>query len=820
MVYQNPPQMTTNLAPDNDQEVNTHFSEQRVVESQQAYPSSSIQLPPAVEQEMADDTWYAKQQLMKPVQLAQVAWSTSIARDTDIYSVNFPQVLESVDSIVLRTLRMYAFYKLTPCFRVQLNATQFHQGQLICSFDPFSISSRLTTPTTLEPLFDLFYATGLPNVKIMASESDAVELCVPFIHPRSFLTTNSTSTFNNLGAFRITVLNPLIVADGTSPSISVTIWVYAKDAQVHVPIYDHTPILDDSTLPPNETNQRVVVATSKIFDSISSPFSSLTSQLSNLVSPIISSVNKGAKQAHTMYGNIISGNVGQALRTGQGLIDTLGDLFGFDYPARTIQPPKTISAVENLAVSIGQSQSQRMALDPFSLHHLPDEIAGESIDSMNLMRIAKMPMLLSQFVFSGSSPIDSLLFSTPVTPTVSAIKNGFFRRTYLSAVANAFTYWSGGINFDIEVIATKFHSGKLLFAFVPNDVAIPTYTQAATSLPNIIVDIQQTSSTRFKIPYVSSTSLKNCQRQLSFSTTAVTDLAYEDSCIGTLVCYVQNTLAYASNVSSQVEINMYIAAGDDFSLYVPCKPLLDKTFTPGERTVVATSNQIGIDTNKNNDVQTNSVLAKGSGQSIPRSHFGENYSLIDIIRRFNFYNSYALSLAQPDSIPVTPDYLTLSANTTIVDNYPMISYFSSLYSCFSGTLRYKIIPSSNRVDRLSLLVSHIPSLSLINNFFEPEAALPSPFQGIATLLTQTQQDAAIEFEVPYYSKFNMLVMQQPDADYALNGLVAISTKGTLSESLTTLPLDIYIAAGEDFRFIYLRPLGADTTNISYSVTTL
>jgi hypothetical protein len=139
MVYQNPPQMTTNLAPDNDQEVNTHFSEQRVVESQQAYPSSSIQLPSAVEQEMADDTWYAKQQLMKPVQLAQVAWSTSIARDTDIYAVNFPQVLESVDSIVLRTLRMYAFYKLTPCFRVQLNATQFHQGQLICSFDPFSI---------------------------------------------------------------------------------------------------------------------------------------------------------------------------------------------------------------------------------------------------------------------------------------------------------------------------------------------------------------------------------------------------------------------------------------------------------------------------------------------------------------------------------------------------------------------------------------------------------------------------------------------------------------------------------------------------------
>jgi hypothetical protein len=81
----------------------------------------------------------------------------------------------------------------------------------------------------------------------MASESDAVELCVPFIHPRSFLTTNNASIFNNMGRFRVTILNPLAVAEGTSPNVTVSIWVYAKDASVHVPIQDHVPILEGRT---------------------------------------------------------------------------------------------------------------------------------------------------------------------------------------------------------------------------------------------------------------------------------------------------------------------------------------------------------------------------------------------------------------------------------------------------------------------------------------------------------------------------------------------------------------------------------------------
>lgn len=802
--------MTQNLAPDISNSVNTVFSEQRVVESQPAFKSSTMILPQSVENEMTDETWFAKQQLMKPVQLAQVQWSATNARDSELYTCSFPNVLSSVESIVLRTLRMYAYFKMTPCFRIQINSTQFHQGQLICSFDPFSISSRATTGIG-DYYYDIFYASGLPNVKIMASESDAVELCIPFIHPVSFWTTNDADPFmfQNLGEFRISVLNPLIVADGTSPSVTVTVWVYAKDAQVHVPIFDHQPILDPGT------NQ--LQATYGISD-ITSSISSIAQEASSKLSPVLSSVRKGASQAHTLIGNIASGNIGQALRTGQGIVDTLGDLFGFDYPARTLQPPKTISPVENLSVGIGQSQSQRMAIDPFSLHLVEDDVAGESKSAMDLLAIAKMPMLLSQFAYTGTSAQDSLLFQTPVTPTVSCLRsNGLLRRTYLSTVSNAFCYWNGGINFDIEIVATRFHSGKLLFAFVPNDSDTPSYGAAADGLPNIIIDLQQTSSTRFKVPFVSPRPLKDVQRlNPTFSilpSPIPADIYYTSSCIGTLVCYVQNVLNYASNVSPTVEINIYISAADDFGLYVPARPAIDLIpFVPPA--LEATSNEVGIDLNKNNEPVTAAVLSKGQLESIPRKHFGENYALIDIIRRFTYQNSFSLTGISPIGYPVTP------LNDDIAPkNSCYIQYFSYLYSAYCGSIRYKFVTDTTRSQNLPLQIVHVPSTPAAFVVGSTPTITALIGSGFGILRTNAQQDCAIEAEVPYYSKFNMLVHHRRDfPDVANNGAIFLQTTATATNVNTNV--DVYIAAGEDFRFIYVRPFVNDTTNIGYHVTSL
>lgn len=807
-IYQNPSNLTENLSPDNSAFQSTHFSEQRVVESQIAHPTSTMTLPTVIENEMADDQWIAKQQLMKPVQISQVAWTTSQARGTNILSVSLPSVLEGVESIFLRTLSMYAYYKLTPCLRIQINSTQFHQGQLICSFDPFSLCFDTVPTSSGQYFYDYFYATGLPNVKIMASESDAVELCIPFVHPRSYLTTNRTDVYNTLGRFRITVLNPLTVSTGTTPSVTVTTWLYAQDSSVHVPIFYHTPILDYTTTLEVEAT------------------SGMISSLSQMVSPVLSQLKTGASQTQDIFGNLVSGNVGQALRKGQGLVDTLGSLLGFDYPARTLQPPKTISPIENMALCKGQSQSQRMATDAFSLHSVPDEVAGESIHSMDLLKIAQMPMLLAQFQFLDTSTVDSQLFTCPINPTVSPYSTTVgLRRTYLSAISNAFGYWSGGINFDIEIVATRYHSGKLLFAFVPNTDVIPSYVDAASGLPNIIIDLQQTSSTRFKVPYVSSTSLKNVARNVPYvpSGTALTERSFYDSCIGTLVCYVQNQLTHASNVAPQIEVNVYISAADDFKLYVPEKPLMANIATLPE--VEATSNNIGIDVNKNNDVVTQSNLAKGTGESQIYNRFGEQYTLSDLIKRFSFVQTN--DVTSTPTIGFSTFYSVNPLNYTQGStSCPYLTYFSFLYSAFTGSIRHKYVFNSSRNTPLIGRIYHAYNYSPSHVDFTAVGNRTQP-QGLAELATTIQQDNTIECEIPYYSKFNMLIhpglpVALSNSDqYTNNGFVILTLQpGSEADIPPTIPITQFMAAGEDFRFIYLRPFVTDFTNLSYSVPIL
>lgn len=786
--------------------------EQRVTDSQIAYPSTQIQLPQSVEDEMADGTWMAKSQLMKPVQLGQATWTTSQPRNGNIFDFSFPKILENNDSLATRTLCMYSFYKLAPCFRIQINSTQFHQGQLICAFDPFSF-------TKVNPESDIYsyvYATGLPHVRIMASESDAVELKIPFIHPRSFLTTNSQN-YNNLGNFYVTIMNPLNAAEGTTPSVTVTVWMYAVDAEVHVPIHYHNPILEPPTsleatssfIPQEKKNLKM----NQNLNKESPPQSRSFGQISGGI------LDNGLK----LFGNLITGNVGQALRTGQGLIDDFGELLGFDYPTDPINSQKTISPVENMSVGIGKSRAQRMAIDPMSLHAVSDDIASESLSAMGLKNIIQIPMLVSSFEFNSTVPQNSLLFNIPVHPQISALIPAIgTQRSYLSYVSNAFTYWAGGIKYDIEIVATRFHSGKLLFAYVPNTFSIPTYDEAAKSLPNVIVDLQQTSNTTFTVPFTSSTSMKS-----TLLKTVSTPNEFVDAATGQLVCYVQNALTYASNVTPKVEVNIYQYAAEDFKLYVPRRVAINippPTESQSKSKLESTTG-ISIVESTNMGHKTSAALSKDQAISKARFHFGEDYNLLDILRR------YSLTLYNEYRIPDNENYEYQSVEVTPVPNQDesfdylnsYLNYFGRIYSAWCGSLRYKFIFNTDRTSNSTFTISHHPDPVHLDYVDEERLTNDNLYplyanNGYSVVRTNLCQDNALEIEVPFYSKYNMLLTRDIDTYYNQPTYKEYSNNGDLFTTLANFKetpvqenCDIYTSAGEDFRFIYLRPPSIDTS---------
>lgn len=782
--------MVDNLSTDVQQETNTTYFEQRAVIAETTFPGSSLSMPSGIEGEMAESHWMARTQLSKPTQISQVQWTTSQAPGTNVTSFTFPEVLSTVDSVIRRTLQMYAFYKMSPVFRFQLNATQFHQGQLIISFDPFrqAISDNFTisSQNTTTPVFNRFYATGLPNVKIMASESDPVELQIPYIHPKNFLSSNSqnSSTYNILGEIRVTVLNQLKVAEGTTPSLTLTTWVYAQDSSVHVPIQYH-----DLSVQPTS---------------------------------LISSIKSGISHGSNLIGNFATGNFGKGLRNGQGLIDDLGKLFGFDYPNRPLGPENNIKNVESLANARGATRSERLALDPVSGHPLDME-ETTSMGEMDISRIIQMPMLIDQTAFPSTASPQQILYYIPVSPLLAA-RSGTYngvaltQPTYLAYLSQFFCFWRGSIQFDFEFVATRFHSGKLLVGFVPNDNPDGlTYASISTSTPSAVIDIQQTSKVSFTVPYQSTTALKYVNQ---------IDNNFDETILGYLVVAVQNQLTYASNVSPSIDINLYVRAGEDFSYLVPRAPNIDYRI-PAAPTAEPTSDVTFQSTRTGGeDSSSQGHLSHGQSLSTPKPRFGESYGLIDCIRRFTplveQQSEQAFNLPDNDNKftylgihPVLYSRLNEYNTTTALTFSAPPSYLAligRLFSAWAGSIRYKIVTSSPRTTNQSLSVYHLPDTAVRNLSPFTAYGQVTQFSGYAGAQTDLSQNTTLEIEVPFYSIYNFLLTHPTSTGASgaspylanhnypyLDGYLAM-----VISSDTQITPKIYVAAGEDFRYFYLR----------------
>lgn len=806
-----PRTMEDNLAPDHQQATNTNFLEERTQILEQAKHDVSMSLPPLIEQQMPEEHWMARNQLMKPVLVRQVDWTTSQERNFELVKFNLPAILGEVESVVLRTLSMYAFYKLTPVVRLQINATQFHQGQLIMSFDPFNQAVDRNVATNYAqyyPIHDIYYASGLPNVKVMASEADPVELHIPFVHPRSFLTSNSQYGYDDLGRVRVTVLNPLLAAEGASPSVAVTIWIYAKDASVHVPMNYHTPQLPIQTIP-----------------SIGE------------VSNILDNIAGGARNTYKLIGNLITGNPGKALRDGQGLVDNLGEIFGFDYPTRTLSPEKTISPVENMAISVGASRSQRLCLDPVSSYTPDPAIFGSTSDDLDLMRIAKTPMLLAQVKWLASSPVGTNLFTIPITPMIAPNNLGTTELpvnnvSFLAFATSLFNYWRGGITFDIEFIATHFHSGRLAVGFSPNaDPTSNNYANVTSSLPNIILDLQQTSRLSFSVPFVSATPLKYVELGYGDTPLPLTD----ESLIGYLGIYVMNKLVAASNVAPSVEINVYIRASDDYQLFTPAHHGLSFVRAEAPTSIVESQPSIGgtdIQSNRIKDTGMSPVshLTLGSGLSPKELRFGESFSLVDLIRRFNFAGKIQIPVNTSESpfSPVNQEFgtsaiivsptmeidLSQAAPRIIASYYTTLGVLSRIFSVWSGSIRHKDVTNQNRMSEVGLSVVHYPTYYLKTASDPRYLTAPNYAQTITTLA----QDNTLEYEIPYYAPYQCLMTKPPPVTdiepvsstellkASVNGVLVVTPFGSQEGSIVVYRFQ---AGGDDFRFAYLRPPGAD-----------
>jgi len=421
--------------------------------------------------------------LRRPTLIDSRAWTTATGNGV-LGSVLEPWFLYLNNAVIRNKLNNYAFLRAKLCLKVVINATPFHFGCMRVAYEPNVNStntgdrvSKVRTNATTNNTLIIPYSQ-LPGVWVLPADDSGGEIHVPYFRHTNWLSLKSAASVKTMGNLTYYVAFPLTVAS-TSGSTSVTINTFAWLEDVE---------LGGST-------------------------SELTLQAKDEYDGVVSAPARAVATAAAHFTGVpIIGKFAKATTIGAGAISSIAGLFGFtNTPVIDNVHGVVPMAGVHLASSEIGTPVQKLTLDPKQELSIDPTMHGiSSDDQMAIDYITKKKSTLVMDGWSTSDGVGTVLFNARVSPQlfgrVDIVDGGAVKRadrvyhSPMSYIGMMFTHWRGDIVFEIEVICTKFHKGRLKIAWDPigsgGAVALDENTVFTT-----ILDIGENNKALFRVPF-------------------------------------------------------------------------------------------------------------------------------------------------------------------------------------------------------------------------------------------------------------------------------------------------------------------------------
>lgn len=435
--------------------------------------------------------------LSRPTLIDTRTWSTS---DTVglLGSEVTPWFAFLNNTVIKNKLQNYAFLRGKLCLKIVINATPFHFGLARVAYEPNASATfgpvrskiRITAGNSL-PLIVPY--SQLPGTWLVPADNAGGEIHVPYFRATNWVAiagSGSATDVKGMGYLKYIIASPLAVASATaSSSLSIQTYAWMEDVQLM-----------------GSTAELTLQSQDEYDGVISKPASALASVSSKLESiPVI-------------------GKFARATTIGANALASVASIFGFtNVPViedvHAIMPgvaPHMASAQIGTALQkLAYDPKTELSIDP-SLHGLGSE------DELCIKSIIQRKSFLCMANWATTDLVGVVTFNCAVSPalfyttviTKDAGGTAAYRtyHTPLSYVNQMFANWRGDMVFEIEVICTKFHKGRLKITWDPLG-STGTVDRSVNAVYSTILDIGETNKAVFTVPY---------HQQLSFLKT-VTD---------------------------------------------------------------------------------------------------------------------------------------------------------------------------------------------------------------------------------------------------------------------------------------------------------
>lgn len=701
--------------------------------------------------------------LSRPYEFRNFAWNSTANRGALLTSVNFPRDYLNIPA-VKEKIAGFRYLRANFHMRVQVNAQPMNAGRLFMLWQPF-FQSLTNTPASALTISGL---TGYPMlVELDLADDTSFETMAPYV--------GTTSHFDLIkgagtsGTIQVYVYSPLT---GLS-EVDATIWIWASEVDIQLPTglpaqqiqSDDTPFVH--------------------------PTADGTAEFSVPDAPPQNSPPEKEKKTGIMSKIL---DIGGRIAMAGGAIPTLGpfllaggaiargfgklaSIFGWSKPMVDVIPTHVRPMfLRHLANYNGPFDGKQMAFDWDNQTDIPAFMYGTEEDEMALAYILQRPVFTTAFTMDASNNPGTVLFKWPVDPQ-SCLKQANplvaapaghesgtqSNNTYMSYLSHLFNFWRGSLCYELAVVKTVFHSGRVKVVYVPGaDMTTDYATVDDSKCYTKVYDLRQTNKIDVCVPYNWYTPWKALD-EIPAETSNPAILLSQPQ--GMLYVVVVNSLRNPTTVANHVEFIVKSRAGEDFQFAIPglvnnTWPLIDNFDTQTELSAAAPEGR-----RLGGEIQAAEIFGNPTTSDVTINALGVGEvitSFRQLLKRFMPLPSGIVNVILGRStLDVYRGISDTASPTTPADTLARLQAFTdmyrwavSLYRFYSGPMRFSAIWNVTT-----------PQAGAVTFRLNPAGIGLTPFSDVSLSngvgwsysVAAIASEPVIEMEVPFYQRVPALL---------------------------------------------------------------
>jgi len=473
--------------------------------------------------------------LSRPVEIAEITWTIG----GTINSAIKPWHLFFNHASIKKKIDNYAFVRCDLHLKFMINASPFYYSGLLISYNPLggkfgSADLPAASASQLVGYSQRSHLIAYPQ------NNEAGEMTLPFIYPYEWLDLTSSTILQQMGVLDFDSFEVLRNVGSSTGPITMQVYAWADNVQL-------AGLTVDLAVQSGQYHK----------GPLSKPASAVARATGMLQSlPVVGSFMTATSIA------------------AQGVADIAG-LFGYT----KVPVLNDVQAFKNLpfhglATAEISDCTERLCIDSKNEMTIDTKVIGDKDnDSLDLSKFVQRKSYLTSFTWEASNASKFLLWNSYVTPFMSVVAAGtgqsIVNGTPMWLVANMFDYWRGDIIFDLNVLCSQYHRGRLRVSWDPvGDVA--NTPDSSTEVYTTIIDISEKTEATIRVPYMQRTAYQKIPSDMDTTIYDTLALAKDssDTVNGILTVRVLNELS-APQTSADVTVLVSVRGAENLEFAAP-----------------------------------------------------------------------------------------------------------------------------------------------------------------------------------------------------------------------------------------------------------